>query len=183
MQKQWMSQRSNKVDRSNPNVRVPGETDSPQNTLRGELYRSAFEMIDRGLEEERFFEVIAIADSVITDRVQSVIQTIMHEEPEQYTHTAIGTAFASLFREIRSRDIELDPEFLDLIKEIDSKTYWVTRRNDVTHGFVVVTPRTINQGLEDRLRDLKETAEQGAHYAREITRTADKVIRDLKREG
>jgi hypothetical protein len=178
-----MSSRSNKVDGSNPNVRLSGESDSPQNKLRGELYRSAFERMDRGLEEERFFEVIAIADSVITDRIQSVIQTIIHEEPEQYTHTAIGTAIQSLFTEIKSRNIQLDSEFIDKIKEIDSGTKWIKRRNDVTHGFVVVTPKTLDHTIEDRQRDLRETAEQGARYAREVTRTADKVIRDLKREG
>ena len=178
-----MSSRSNKVDGSNPNVRLSGESDSPQNKLRGELYRSAFERMDRGLEEERFFEVIAIADSVITDRIQSVIQTIIHEEPEQYTHTAIGTAIQSLFTEIKSRKIQLDSELTDLLKEIYSEKKWVQRRNDVAHGFVVVTSRTADHSLEDRLRDLKETAEQGARYAREVTRTADKVIRDLKREG
>ena len=45
---------SKKVDPSNPNVRIPSEQDSDQNLLRGELYREAFDRIDRGLKDERY---------------------------------------------------------------------------------------------------------------------------------
>ena len=178
-----MSNRSRKVPEGNPNVRVPGELDSPQNKLRGQLYSEAFNRMSRGLSDERYFEVIAIADSVITDRIQSVILTILHEEPEQYVHTSIGTAVETLFAEIKTRQIKLDPQFLEVIKEIYSGTEWVKRRNNVAHGFVVVTPKTSDQGVDERLTELKKTAEDGARFAREITQIATKVIRDLKRDS
>jgi len=178
-----MSNRSSKVPEGNPNVRVPGEPDSPQNKLRGELYSEAFDRMSQGLSDGRYFEVIAIADSVITDRIQSVTQTILHEEPEQYIHTAIGVAVHALMSEIKDRQLELDPEFISLIKEINTTSKWIQNRNEVTHGFVVVTPKSVDQSIEDRQRKLQETAELGARFAREITQIATKVIRDLKRDS
>ena len=168
-----------KVDTSNPNVRIPGETDSPQNKLRYELYSEAFRRMDTGLKDGNHFEVIAIADSIITDRVQALTQTILHEEPEQYVAMSVGGAIEVLFREVKERNITLNKELRTLMSTIHGK--WAPKRNIASHGFVVVTGKNENKKIDDRIEDLKETAEEGAILSRSITNEIDKVISQMKK--
>ena len=86
-------------------MRIAGEPDSPQNRLRAELYGEAFERINRGIKDKRYFEVIALADSIITDRVQALTQDIIRDEPEQYAWMSVGGAVASLLKEVKTRSI------------------------------------------------------------------------------
>ena len=46
----------------------------------GMVYKEGFERIDRGLKEERYFEVVCICDSIINDRLTSLIQTLKNDE-------------------------------------------------------------------------------------------------------
>ena len=161
-----------KVDASNKNVRIAGEPDSPQNRLRAELYGEAFERINRGIKDKRYFEVIALADSIITDRVQALTQDIIRDEPEQYAWMSVGGAIASLLKEVKTRSITLPPELRRLL--IQALSFWSEKRNIASHGFVVITPKNLEQGLESRLENLKDAAVEGGYLARNITDEIDK---------
>ena len=161
-----------KVDASNKNVRIAGEPDSPQNRLRAELYGEAFERINRGIKDKRYFEVIALADSIITDRVQALTQDIIRDEPEQYAWMSVGGAVASLLKEVKTRSITLPPELRRLL--IQALSFWSEKRNIASHGFVVITPKNLEQGLESRLENLKDAAVEGGYLARNITDEIDK---------
>jgi hypothetical protein len=161
-----------KVDASNKNVRIAGEPDSPQNRLRAELYGEAFERINRGIKDKRYFEVIALADSIITDRVQALTQDIIRDEPEQYAWMSVGGAVASLLKEVKTRSITLPPELRRLLIQVLS--VWSEKRNIASHGFVVITPKNLEQGLESRLENLKDAAVEGGYLARNITDEIDK---------
>ena len=172
--------RARKVEGSNPNVRLSAEPDSPQNVLRGELYRTAFERIDRGLKEERFFEVIFLADSLITDRIQSLIQTIIHGEDEQYGFASMGAAIGTMWGEVKDRGIQLQE--LDDLKPILIKVEeWIPIRNRAAHGFVSVTPKTVDQSLSDRMMVVEDAAKKGAEYARKVTNQVGRAIYALKK--
>ena len=164
-----------KVDASNKNVRIAAEPDSPQNKLRGELYKEAFRRIDRGLEDKRYFEVIALADSIIGDRVQALTQDIIFGEPEEYAGMSVGGSIEVLFRETKTRNITLPPEIRKLMVQVHS--VWCQKRNMASHAFVVVTPKTISHGIEDRLVNLNEAAVEGASLARSITDEIEKFRR------
>ena len=160
------------VDASNKNVRIAAEPDSPQNKLRGQLYKEAFERIDRGLKAERYFEVIALADSIITDRVQALTQDIIRDEPDEYSWMSVGAAIEVLFTEVKTRKITLDKTLKQNLS--DARGVWSEKRNIAAHGFVVVTPKNLSKGVEDRLDNLKDAAIEGASLARSITDQIDK---------
>lgn len=164
-----------KVDASNKNVRIAAEPDSPQNKLRGELYDEAFGRIDRGLQDERYFEVIALADSIISDRVQALTQDIIRGEPEGYAGMSVGGAIEVLFREVKTKSITLPPEIRNPLTQVHQ--VWSQKRNIAAHGFVVVTPKNISHGVADRLVNLKDAAVEGASLARSITNEIDKYRR------
>lgn len=164
-----------KVDASNRNVRMLAEPDSPQNQLRGELYGVAFERIESSLSNGNHFEVIALADSIITDRVQALTQDILKDEPEQYSWMSVGAAIEVLFREVKTRNIILDKELRSLLTQVHQ--VWSQKRNVASHGFVVITPKNLEHGIKTRLDNLKDAAVEGASLARSITDEIDKFRR------
>ena len=163
-------------DLNSPNIRARGELGSKQNQLRYNLYKAAFERMESALASDNVFEVISIADSLITDRLQALIQFLRKEEPKQYTHVSIGKAQAVLIKEMRQRDFSFGDEIEVLVKEINS---WVPHRNKAAHGFVVVTHKDINEELEDRLKHLRTTAKDGLKLARKTTTMTTRTLRNL----
>lgn len=166
-----------KVDASDRNVRIPSEKGSQHNDLRGKLYDTAFARIDKGLADGRYFEVIALADSIITDRVQSLTQAIIRDEPEQYRWMSVGGAIEVLFREVKTRNITLPTEIRKPLTDVHQ--VWSQKRNIAAHAFVVVTPKNLDVGVEERLENVKVAAEEGALLARLITNEIDKFRRDF----
>ena len=156
---------------------MPSEQDSHQNFLRGELYREAFGRIDQGLKDGRYFEVIALSDSIITDRVQSLTQDIIRDEPEQYRWMSVGGAIEVLFREVKTRSITLPPEIRKPLTQVHQ--VWSQKRNIASHAFVVVTPKNLEEGVEERLENVKVSAEEGSELARKITNQIDKFRKEI----
>ena len=160
--------------KENPKVRARGEVGSPQNSLRFQLYKAAFDRIEDGIRNENFFEVISIADSLITDRIQALVQFLRREEPEHYVHSSIGLALEVLQVEVKNRNIDLGDEFKTLRKRLNE---WVPERNIAAHGFVTITRRNLDQDLDHRLEHLKNTAVAGAELARITTNITTKILR------
>ena len=160
----------------NPKVRARGEAGSIQNSLRFKLYKAAFDRIEDGIQSESFFEVISIADSLITDRIQAVVQFLRREEPEHYVYTSIGLALELLQVEMKSRGIDLGDEFKSLRNKLNE---WVPERNIAAHGFVTITHKNLNHDLDHRLEHLKTTAITGAELARTTTNITTKILREL----
>lgn len=160
----------------NPKVRARGEAGSLQNSLRFKLYKAAFDRIEDGIQNGNFFEVISIADSLITDRIQALVQFLRREEPEHYVHTSIGLALELLQAEMKNRNIDLGDEFDSLRKKLNQ---WVPERNIAAHGFVVITRKNLNQDLDHRIAHLKITAITGAELARITTNITTTILREL----
>jgi len=174
-----MSERRKKIDASNRNVRLVGNPKSAQNRLRGELYKEAFDRIEKGIKEDRYFEVIFLADSIIADRTQSLVQTILHGEQEQYGFVGVGLAIEVLYSESKSKGINLGKKYRALMREIEE---WLPNRNVAAHAFVVVNADNIDCGVPERIEALRETAIQGARLARDFTDSTDKIIKELKQD-
>jgi len=160
---------------------MAAEPDSPQNQLRGELYEEAFDRINRGIKDKRYFEVIALADSIISDRVQALTQDFILGEPEEYTWMSVGGAIEILFREVKTRSITLPLEIRRLLTQVHQ--VWSQKRNIAAHAFVVVTPKNLEQGVQTRLDNLKDAAIEGASLSRNITNEIDKFRSQRARIG
>ncbi|XDZ62611.1 hypothetical protein AB8881_08625 [Alphaproteobacteria bacterium LSUCC0396] len=163
------------------NIRMEGEEGSTQNRLRYELYTEGFKRIKEGLEEERYFEVCCIVDSIINDRLTALIQTIKNDDGIDYTYQSVGMVIRTLFKIVKEDKILLSTDFRKLMSNIEQ--IWLPKRNFVSHSFVGVTPSNIDLNLEDRLQIVKECGELGSKYCRDLTTECDKMIHIIKNYG
>ena len=169
------SNREKLVEPNNPKVRIKGERGSNQNNLRFELYSEGFRRIDLGLKSENYFEVISLADSIITDRLNSLVQHIRQSEDDDFPHQSVGGMVLILMKEIKERKFPLPKEIQTTINQMNNN--WVPKRNFCVHSFVVVTHSNKEKSLYDRLELLKECAIEGAELSRLITNKIDGFIR------
>lgn len=170
--------RQNLESYPNWNVRLVGQTGSEVNKLRGELYTEAFSRIKRGILQNRPFEVIALCDAIIVDRLGAILQTIRHDEWMMWKSMAIGPSIKALEDEIVERNLNLGENFIGLLSETQQ---WAIDRNRALHGFVTVTPDNENKGVVDRLDDITTTALTGSSLVDDISNESRKVIRALKK--
>ena len=73
---------------------------------------------------------------------------------------------------------EIRDEFRELLIKVERD--WVSKRNFVVHSFVVVSLHNQDLTKDERLQIVKECAEEGAMYSRQITSITDQVIRNLE---
>ena len=163
------------VRKSDPKVRVKGERGSYQNSLRFELYSEGFRRIELGLTEGNFFEVISLADSIITDRLNSLVQHIRQCEDDDFPHQSVGGMVLILMKEIKERNFPLPKDIKTIINKMNHE--WVPKRNFCVHSFVVVTHSNRDLSLQDRLEHVKECAVEGAELSRLITNKIDGFIK------
>ena len=163
------------------NIRMEGEEGSTQNRLRYELYTEGFKRIKEGLEEERYFEVCCIVDSIINDRRTALIQTIKNDDGIDYTYQSVGMVIRTLFKIVKEDKILLSTDFRKLMSNIEQ--IWLPKRNFVSHSFVGVTPSNVEMSLEDRLKVVKECGELGSKYCTELKSETDKLIKEIKTIG
>ena len=161
-------------------VRILAETGSVQNNLRGVLYKEAFERIKKGNEQGNYFEVIALVDSIITDRVHSLVQHIRKYEDDDYQVQSAGAMIAIYNSTVKTHNFVAPPDFKNLInKQVENK--WVPKRNFIAHSFVVVTNANVTIDKEERMEILKQCAIDGERYAKEMRTQIDKIIVDMYR--
>lgn len=64
--------RSRKVERTHGRVRVEGKKGSKQGKLRHDLYKCLHDRLAEANEQAMYFEIIAICDMLITDRLEHI---------------------------------------------------------------------------------------------------------------
>ena len=160
-------------------VRIAGKRDSTQNELRGQLYANAFGRIKSGLASGNHFEVIFLVDSIITDRLLAITQTLMHTENEHYEQASIGSAADGVKVQVIEKGLVLP---VDLNKQMNALHLWIPKRNRAAHGFVYVSPQTVGISLEQREQELADAAEEGAELARLIADSSKKFIDQIKKQ-
>lgn len=169
------SNREKLVESNNPKVRIKGERGSYQNSLRFELYSEGFRRIERGNKDGNYFEVISLADSIITDRLNSLVQHIRQSEDDDFPHQSVGGMVLILMKEIKERNFPLPKDIKTIINKMNHE--WVPKRNFCVHSFVVVTHSNKELSLQDRLEHLQECAVEGAELSRLITNKIDGFIK------
>ena len=167
-----------KRDADDSKVRIAGERDSTQNELRGQLYTNAFGRIKSGLASGNHFEVIFLVDSIITDRLLAITQTLMHTENEHYERASVGSAADGVKVQVIEKGLVLP---VDLNKQMNALSAWIPKRNRAAHGFVYVSPQTVGISLEQREQELADAAEEGAELARLIADSSKKFIDQIKK--
>lgn len=170
-----MKPRDRRVLKDEPKVRLQGEKGSEQNKLCSELYRYAHERLEEASEQGMLFEVIALCDMLITDRIEAYCQYLLHEEEMQFPtesgHTAInflGVALKDHAPEVRS-----SMEWKELEKRL---RMFFDARNFALHSFILIKNAVSDSGLEERIDFTEDAAEDGIRLVREVAAFVDKHI-------
>jgi hypothetical protein len=163
-------------------VRKKGLTGSEQNKLRQSLYKMAWERINAAMADEYYLEVICCVDSIISDRLFAVVQTIKHEDKMQYPMLGAGNAIEALALEYKDGRISSehyeDEGFTRCLLDVGS---WLHTRNVLVHGLVSVE-NEYALSAEERLKNTKQVAKAGKAVAKTVQRETKRMISILKRQ-
>ena len=162
-----MTPRDRKVLKDEPKVRMAGEKGSEHNKLRSELYRYAHERLEEASEQGMLFEVIALCDMLITDRIEAYCQYLLHDEdmlfPTESGHTAIN--FLGVALKDNAKDVRSSVEWKELEKRLRS---FFDGRNFALHSFVLIKNAVKDSSLEERIHFVEIMAEDGIKLVREV---------------
>ena len=124
-------------------------------TQRRRLQEKARDQIERSIEMGFFCEAIAIIDSIITDRLESRLSWLQHD----------NSGFRTLggFRELKQ--IETDKVLRDILDHVEA---WAARRNAALHEMVKVERECPEQSWEERLVETERTARDGYEIAKHL---------------
>ena len=165
--------RERKVAKTHFKVRVAGETSSQQNALRHELYTHIYERLEEANEQAMYFEIIALCDMLITDRLEALTQYLLHYEDKEYKTDSIGLALQYLGTAINDKKPALknDDDYKQIYKRVDE---FAKMRNEVMHGFILVKNVASDISLNERLEFAEHTAEVGNKLIRDVSEFVSK---------
>lgn len=156
-----------KKPKDSPKVRLSGEKGSAQSQLRHELYRFAHERLDEASEQGMHFEVIALCDMLITDRVEAYSQYLLHNEDMQFETMSANLAIEAL--EVALKDNAPDVKQSDEWKAMSKRLRdYANARNTCLHSFILIKNALKDATLAERIEFLEDTAEDGYRLVRDI---------------
>lgn len=171
-----MKPRDRKVLKDEPKVRLAGEKGSEQNKLRAELYRYAHERLADASEQGMLFEIIALCDMLITDRIEAYCQYLLHDEDMQFPtesgHQAIN--FLGVALKDNAPDVGSSIEWKALEKRLRS---FFDGRNFALHSFVLIKNAVKDASLEERVAFIETISEEGLKLVRETDAFVKKQVR------
>jgi hypothetical protein len=147
--------------------------------LTSELYKSAFARIQKGLEDENYFDVICLSQSIMNERVGKLLQTFQGIEDKFKLMTGLEETISNLLSFMDLQNIEIDPELNDLCSDISTGqkgNTWVDRRDTSLHEYVSVFSDNINFTTEMRDGFNRRTAEIGVQLAIKTITVIDRLM-------
>ena len=130
-----------------------------------ELYRKAHKHLDRATTKGSHIEVIAILESLMSDRLESAISSITGESQAV---NSLGS-LVSKFHQIHSIDDELRLRLRE----------WNRHRSQIIHQMVKLTENHTPTWAE-RMTFARRVASEGKILFKDLRRVTDKVIRSSK---
>lgn len=171
-----MKPRDRKVRKDEPKVRFAGEKGSEHNKLRSELYRYAHERLEEASEQGMLFEVIALCDMLITDRIEAYCQYLLHDEDMQFPtesgHQAIN--FLGVALKDNAPQVSSSKNWQDLQRRLRS---FFDGRNFALHSFVLIKNAVKDASLTERVEFIETISEEGLKLVRETDAFVKKQVR------
>ena len=166
--KQKEDLRERKVDKAHFKVRVAGEAGSEQNALRHELYTHIYNRLEEANEQAMYFEIIALCDMLITDRIEAFTQYLLHYDDEIYHTESIAIALGYLGTAVKDKKpaLKKDAEYKQIYTRVEE---FAKMRNEVMHGFILVKNVASDVSLQERLEFAEHTAEVGNKLVRDVS--------------
>ena len=150
-----------------------------EHRLTSELYKSALARIQKGLEDENYFEVICLTQSIMNERLGELLQTLQGIEDKFKLMTGLGETISNLLSFMDLQNIEIDAELSELISDISTGqkgNTWVDRRDTSLYEYVSVFSDNINFSREIRDGFNRRTAEIGVQLALRTITVIDRLM-------
>jgi len=150
-----------------------------QHRLTSELYKSAFARIRKGLEDENYFDVICLSQSIMNERLGKLLQTFQGIEDKFKLMTGLEETISNLQSFMELQNIEIDHELNELISDISTGykgNTWVDRRDTSLHEYVSVFSDNKNFTIQMRDGFNRRTAEMGVQLAIKTITIIDRIM-------
>ena len=150
-----------------------------EHRLTSELYKSALARIQKGLEDENYFDVICLTQSIMNERLGELLQTLQGIEDKFKLMTGLGETISNLLSFMDLQNIEIDAELSELISDISTGqkgNTWVDRRDTSLYEYVSVFSDNINFSREIRDGFNRRTAEIGVQLALRTITVIDRLM-------
>jgi len=147
--------------------------------LTSELYKSALARIQKGLEDQNYFDVICLSQSMMNERLGKLLQTFQGIEDKFKLMTGLEETISNLLSFMDLQNIEIDVELNELISDISTGhkgNTWVDRRDTSLHEYVSVFSDNINFTREMRDGFNRRTAEIGVQLAIKTITVIDRLM-------
>ena len=136
---------------------------------RYETYKATIDRINKAMDAGFYVEVIALCESIIADRLESLANQI--SQSSQYSYETMGRLTDYLLGS-KQRDL-LSQEIVDVVNEIKN---WTKKRNSAVHEMA----KNIECDFMEKYAKLKETAEEAIKLFRKLDNEIRKFRKSLK---
>jgi hypothetical protein len=140
-------------------------------------YREAWARIKDARRQKFFLEAITIQESIISDRLLSVLEKTWEVQLRPNTKKLVGQVIERWYSESKKRFSADEASLVELTalhSRIDS---WRSLRNDAVHGIVKSTVARLDDHIDAFLHTASQAAEEGEKIARAIDRWVSKNSR------
>lgn len=135
---------------------------------RYETYKATIERINKAMDASFYVEAIALCESIIADRLESLANQI--SQSSKYSYVTIGKLTEYLLG--TKQRVLLTQEIVDVVNKIKN---WTKKRNSAVHEMA----KNIEGDFMEKYSDLKETAEEAKTLFRELDNEIRKFRKSL----
>ena len=136
---------------------------------RSERYASAIRRLNEAVEAGYYVETIAIEESLICDRMESLANEL---SDGKFSYKTIGCLTDFLLGK-KQKDA-ISPEIAEALKQIKQ---WAEKRNNAVHELAKLTP-DMTETFDDSYRKLEDVAKDGLSLFRKL----DNLIQKQRRK-
>lgn len=141
--------------------------DAPiSNRTKYESYKEAWRRMSAAREQGFFLEAITIQESIIFDRLRSFAEYALTTQIEDKTPYSVLVGHVERALNTDAKKLRLWDNDRDLIRKLKN---WGDHRNRAVHRIVRSRPGTPTQPIDEFLEDARQTADDGAILARQVS--------------
>lgn len=145
----------------NNNRHRPTVFDNSQvGTARHNVYKGIIDCYHRAMEAGFYIEAIALMESLMSDRMESLLNDTM--KTDKFSFKTIGYLANEA---LNNATIAPNQVIVDIIERIRE---WAKKRNNAIHEMSKLLPDDINSPFSERYASLKEITEDGYKLFREL---------------
>ena len=153
--------------------------DDAKSELTLDLFQFAFAKLQKGLEEEHYFEVICICQSIMNERFGKLLQEFQGIEDKFKLITDLEETITNLLSYMELQGQIINPALSELFADISTGqkgNRWIDRRDTSIHEYVAVFSDNIQFTMTMRDGFNRRTAELGVQLTLKTVNLVNELI-------